>query len=917
MTTEGTPSDQKSSAQSVSSPDLAFELNSYLHSIERVAAEHGLQHDSGVSFGGSASKSNPVESTSSSGSNQQPRTSRFLMTPAGSSASLKRPSASSAEGSHSRIKRMIESPTFTGEFDAQEDIWTDVSRRLKPFGDVLRHERLRTDLGNTSLAEDCVGLLTESTRRYQSDSIALSEAQIEMMRILANLCIDHDENREKLLSKGAPQRISALLYVILSQQEHSFRSGITTVLRTAAGALLNLQLDHASTQAALRADERTVGMLLKLATDARVYELGDWYRPPRSKDENTEEWKKHVATGASVSTWAWRIIQDVCSGDEEDGNAKAENMEKTSSSDEGEKPIESLVATSQPLQVASLLSHPLKKLLSSPSPQLTYQGNWDADDVSDMMESDMDIVQIATELIESCSLDSKPFRIAALEKVDIEGRQSTILEFLVDFTDSAQCPAAWSSDREESDDLPPRPSDEEAAKEVITKFSRAKAAISRAIVCIVGEDENMTKLFEGQGSGQGGWFTEKMKEWMKRDAKDRDDLVSTAMLAVGNLARKDAHCIALVHEHHIVPTLTNLLEPSADIKVAHGTMCLLKNLAIPSQNKRIIGSSNNLIARLGVFLDKGRDNIQPLQFATVGLLKHLCSANVDNSFDFVLCGTLSALLELIRRTDDVPTRMEGTRVLVNAIKSLWSSALKSVATDSDNTSIDPNSRQKARHILTCEAVVSALSDMVKNSTKYPVLVNEGILALTLIAASIDDQLSNGAQMVAKALQKISSPSRKPSAAPHGGTNGNNENSSANKDEEQLPRLPQRQNTLDALASAAPHALPVLRSGADMIATVLARRDARMPPQFANNACALVQALVTPSESTTADEKVSVPETVSEDPLHTEPKSEEGITVISNLLQSWRPALEQLSTVGPQESLPIAQKALESVRAFLK
>ncbi|PWN32811.1 ARM repeat-containing protein [Meira miltonrushii] len=904
--------DSTSDQQNPSPTELAFELNPYLHSIERVAADHGLQHDSGVSFGGSTSKSpKPVESTAGTGSNEQPRTSRFLMTPAGSSASLKRPSVSSAEGSHSRVKRMIESPTLTGEFDAQEDIWADVSRRLKPFGDILRHERLRTDLGNTSLAEDCVGLLTESTRRYKSDSIALSEAQVEMMRILANLCIDHDENREKLLTKGAPQGISVLLQTILSLDDQSFRSGITTVLRTAAGALLNLQLDHASTQAALRADERSIGMLLKLATDVRVYELGDWYRPPRNKNENTEDWKKHVSTGSSVSTWAWRIIQDVCSGDEEEGNAKSENMEKTSSSDEGEKPIESLVTIDQPAKVANLLIHPLQRLLPPSSSDMTFQGNWDADDVSDMMESDMDIVQIATELIESCSLDSKPFRVSALEKVDFEGQQSTILEFLVHFADSAQSPDAWSFDREESNNLPPKPSDEEAAKEVITKFSRAKAAISRAIVCIVGEDENMTKLFEGQGSGQGGWFTEKMKEWMERDAKDRDDLVSTAMLAVGNLARKDAHCIALVHEHHIVPTLTRLLDPSADIKVAHGTMCLLKNLAIPSQNKRIIGASNDLISRLGAFLDKSRDNVQPLQFATVGLLKHLCSANVDNSFDFVLGGTLPALLDLIRRTDDVPTRMEGTRVLVNAVKSLWSSALTPAA-NSSNQTVDPNARQRARHVLTCEPVVSALSEMVKNSTKYPVLVNEGILALTLIAASIDDQLSSGAQMVARALQTISSPRRKSSAAPVG---GNNESSTTNESNEQLPRLPQRQTTLDALASAAPNALPVLRSGADMIATVLARRDARMPPQFANNACALVQALVAPHQSTTADETVSAPET--SDPVQTTPNTNEGVDAISNLLQSLRPALEQLSTVGPQESLPIAQKALDSVRAFLK
>ena len=44
----------------------------------------------------------------------------------------------------------------------------------------------------------------------------------------------------------------------------------------------------------------------------------------------------------------------------------------------------------------------------------------------------------------------------------------------------------------------------------------------------------------------------------------------------------------------------------------------------------------------------------------------------ENPADTETPSPLSRLLSLIKRTDEIPVRSEGTRVLVNLVKNLWS-----------------------------------------------------------------------------------------------------------------------------------------------------------------------------------------------------------------------------------------------------
>lgn len=341
----------------------------------------------------------------------------------------------------------------------------------------------------------------------------------------------------------------------------------------------------------------------------------------------------------------------------------------------------------------------------------------------------------------------------------------------------------------------------------------------------------------------------------------------------------DSHCLALVHDHDLVSALTALLTPSADIKVAHGVVCLLKNLSIPANNKLVIGNKYKTVSLLSPYLAPEMDKVQPLQFATVGLLKHLCAGCAENAIDAVSNGnTLDVLLQLLHRTEDVPTRMEGTRVLVNITKTLWS------------TSTLDATRVQARSKLVSEPVAMALAEMVRSSPKYPVLVNEGILALTLIAS---EQEKNGARLVASAL--LSDPAMEELQSLMQGSESATEASDAKETLAVKERRPSRKTTLDSLASQSSQPLPPPRTSADMIANVLARRDARMPPQYASNACVFVQTLIDGSTSNKIHTK--------DDPVR-------------SLLQTWADALTRLSDVGPQETIAVAKRSLQKTNDYL-
>lgn len=88
---------------------------------------------------------------------------------------------------------------------------------------------------------------------------------------------------------------------------------------------------------------------------------------------------------------------------------------------------------------------------------------------------------------------------------------------------------------------------------------------------------------------------------------------------------------------------------------------------------------------------------------------------------------LATILALVRRSDSIVVKSEGTRVLVNAIKSLCSTA----------GNIKDPSRQTAIRAVTNATSAKLLARLFGRSGKFPVLINESTMALFLLAHQRD------------------------------------------------------------------------------------------------------------------------------------------------------------------------------------
>jgi hypothetical protein len=119
---------------------------------------------------------------------------------------------------------------------------------------------------------------------------------------------------------------------------------------------------------------------------------------------------------------------------------------------------------------------------------------------------------------------------------------------------------------------------------------------------------------------------------------------------------------------------------------------------------------------------------------------------VDNSCIFILESVegqdapstgLSQLLSLIKRSDTVAIKSEGTRIIVNLIRSLWTNERKDEQSSEEELQARQQKRAKAMDSLLTPACAEALAALIGRSTKHVVLINEGVVASSLLSMHRD------------------------------------------------------------------------------------------------------------------------------------------------------------------------------------
>ncbi|KAG8744125.1 hypothetical protein FRC12_014869 [Ceratobasidium sp. 428] len=542
----------------------------------------------------------------------------------------------------------------------------------------------------------------------------------ELLRVAANLCNDHDGNRQKLLDVGLVQSVLSALDAY-GQESLELDLEDIKVAKTSVGFLLNATMKNDSMRAKfIELDAPRI--VLKLSTE--IYGVGSWTKTV-SGEEEPEIWTWR----SGLSSWARRLI---------------DSLHDT-------EPAPEFAPSCLPY-----LIKPLDVFANQGSRTPTVTATQTSTDTTptpsppDLIAADLEILEASSMLLESLTLDSESIRLAL-------AKDPAYLRTILRFIELAQPLSDWRTTDT---------SGREKAKWDKT-VGLCKGAVIKALVTVAGEDKAISYLWDdaqldgGNQTAPGGWFVAALLGWIKQyrmvaPGDARDDLVICATLALGNLARRDDYCIALVAPpSSVVPDLVPFIAPTTDMKVKHGVLGLLKHLAQPTPNKIVLGDAGVLeaLATSNVW-DSESDRAEAVQASGVGIAKHLCLNNVSNTVRLVLppptassaispisplspredddddtVSGMDQVINLSQRSDTVALKSEAARVLANAVKSLWSPA-----GPQESVAVTQAHRRRAVLRLSNSQSARALAELVGRSRRYPVLLNEGIVALTLLGS---------------------------------------------------------------------------------------------------------------------------------------------------------------------------------------
>lgn len=231
-------------------------------------------------------------------------------------------------------------------------------------------------------------------------------------------------------------------------------------------------------------------------------------------------------------------------------------------------------------------------------------------------------------------------------------------------------------------------------------------------------------------------LSQTLRSWLN---SPEDQLQICACVMLGNLARSDETCVAMVKEQKIHEELIAVLNSNARGAALHSALGFLKNLAIASDNRIIIGKAGIVpaIARLWAY-----ETIPQVQLSATSITRQLVHSSVENISRLLepadgeeAQSYLSLLLALFKKTDSIPIKTEIGRItaaicrtLIPRYNAAGDCVLESLFTHKD--------------------VALPLGAMV-TQTQWPVVRSEGWFALALMAST-----KAGSDAVVSCLQNI-------------------------------------------------------------------------------------------------------------------------------------------------------------------
>ncbi|XP_044760544.1 rap1 GTPase-GDP dissociation stimulator 1-B [Coccinella septempunctata] len=222
------------------------------------------------------------------------------------------------------------------------------------------------------------------------------------------------------------------------------------------------------------------------------------------------------------------------------------------------------------------------------------------------------------------------------------------------------------------------------------------------------EDESMQLLYnEGQGK-----VYKNCVQWL--DSTD-EDLLATAIMAIGNFARNDKNCISIVKggiSKKLIELLPKYVSKNPNIKLLHGLLSTLKNLVVPKINKAII-LEEGLLTSIEPVLEMDEDIVIFKLLGTLRLLidgQETAARNMISKKLFI-----EKLVRWFSNTHHLGVKLEVSRLLAWLIKNC-------------------HSWESMQYILKTDGAVACLVSMF--SSEDVIMENEALFSLNLLAISI-------------------------------------------------------------------------------------------------------------------------------------------------------------------------------------
>ncbi|KAL7938777.1 hypothetical protein V8C35DRAFT_289164 [Trichoderma chlorosporum] len=241
-------------------------------------------------------------------------------------------------------------------------------------------------------------------------------------------------------------------------------------------------------------------------------------------------------------------------------------------------------------------------------------------------------------------------------------------------------------------------------------------------------------------------------------------LQTAACLALGNLSRSDEATTTLVQVYFAHGPLIRLLsnQDVTDAQLLHSALSFLKNLAIPLQNKPLLGGLLDVTCVPRLY---SLDSSPQVQFAAVSLTRLLlinCPANVaricaplseDPASPARERSSVSGIIALYQRSDAEPTRLEAARAVAAMCRVLHSGPVLPLlpdwerpAAEDGTTSSEPEENQRRQYFYSKHDIARVLSFLISQQ-KWPSLRSEAWFVFALMCRS-----KEGGRVILELLQ---------------------------------------------------------------------------------------------------------------------------------------------------------------------